>query len=702
MADAVLSVELQAQIRDFVNGMRNAASETQRTEGIVTKATKGISNAVTSTFAGVFSVAAIAGFTKEVIKVTAEFEKFQAVLGNTLGSQALADLKLKELQEFATKTPFGVQELTASFVKLANSGFKPTGDQMTKLGDLASSTGKSFDQLAEAIIDAQTGEFERLKEFGVRAKDAGDKVIFTYKGVQTQVEKTSGSIRDYITSLGDAEGVSGSMAKISETLGGKISNLGDSWDQMLLSVGSNTSGVFNSAINVMSKAIQKITQYNEDLKIAEEFNVGSKTTDFFQRLKRAVIPFTNKGATDLELATQGVKDAREAVSKFVSEATSGAKSADDFGKAMAGIRIQGDKALKSFGIVNEGERAGIADAYKKGVRAIYDARKAFLNQDNSDANFGDDKAKKSIKTISDILKDLDQDLLLTSVQFKATFDDTTRSKIGAYQSAINSLVKLGVDPASESVTKLKKAQQDLFQLENLNKFVSANTGIKNPALDNNGKQVIRISSPVVPDILKTLTPEQEKALKSVEKFNNDFNALVSKGLTSGIASIGAAFGEVLANGGNIFEALGASLLGSLGSVLTQLGEMSISVGVGLIGIKKALQSLNPAIAIAGGVALVALGALVSNKASSIGGKIQGGTSNRPTAFANGGIVSGPTLGLMGEYSGARNNPEVIAPLSKLKGMLGDTGGVTFIPSTTIKGEDIVIAFNRTNRRLGRV
>jgi TP901 family phage tail tape measure protein len=40
-------------------------------------------------------------------------------------------------------------------------------------------------------------------------------------------------------------------------------------------------------------------------------------------------------------------------------------------------------------------------------------------------------------------------------------------------------------------------------------------------------------------------------------------------------------------------------------------------------------------------------------------------------FADGGIVSGPTMGLVGEYAGARNNPEVIAPLNKLKSMLGD-------------------------------
>jgi len=43
-------------------------------------------------------------------------------------------------------------------------------------------------------------------------------------------------------------------------------------------------------------------------------------------------------------------------------------------------------------------------------------------------------------------------------------------------------------------------------------------------------------------------------------------------------------------------------------------------------------------------------------------------------FATGGIVSGPTLGMVGEYAGAKNNPEVIAPLDKLKSLLGRTGG----------------------------
>lgn len=45
----------------------------------------------------------------------------------------------------------------------------------------------------------------------------------------------------------------------------------------------------------------------------------------------------------------------------------------------------------------------------------------------------------------------------------------------------------------------------------------------------------------------------------------------------------------------------------------------------------------------------------------------------PTAFANGGVVSGPTYALVGEYAGASNNPEVIAPLSKLREYITPAG-----------------------------
>ena len=73
-------------------------------------------------------------------------------------------------------------------------------------------------------------------------------------------------------------------------------------------------------------------------------------------------------------------------------------------------------------------------------------------------------------------------------------------------------------------------------------------------------------------------------------------------------------------------------------------------------------------------------------------------------FANGGIVSGPTMGLVGEYPGARQNPEVIAPLNKLQSMIGGSGGgnVNVTGSVRVDGQDLLIAIERANETAGRI
>ena len=75
-----------------------------------------------------------------------------------------------------------------------------------------------------------------------------------------------------------------------------------------------------------------------------------------------------------------------------------------------------------------------------------------------------------------------------------------------------------------------------------------------------------------------------------------------------------------------------------------------------------------------------------------------------TTFADGGIVSGPTYALVGEYSGASNNPEVIAPFSKFKSMIepmftdsGMSGEVRFV----IKGETLEGILSKMNRKRNR-
>lgn len=226
---------------------KNMQGASQSVNGFST-AIKGLAGIV----AGAFAFEKIIEFGKAVIDTTAQFQKFEAVLTNTLGSNSAAKQAMSEIQAFAASTPFSVQELTDSFVKLSNNGFVPTQNQMRQLGDIASSTGKDFMQLTEAILDASSGEFERLKEFGIKSSKEGDKITFTFKGVKTQVQNTAESINKYILGLGDLKGVTGGMSAISQTLGGQISNLGDSFDQVKLKIGKDLSPILSVLIGYLS------------------------------------------------------------------------------------------------------------------------------------------------------------------------------------------------------------------------------------------------------------------------------------------------------------------------------------------------------------------------------------------------------------------------------------------------------------------
>ena len=71
-------------------------------------------------------------------------------------------------------------------------------------------------------------------------------------------------------------------------------------------------------------------------------------------------------------------------------------------------------------------------------------------------------------------------------------------------------------------------------------------------------------------------------------------------------------------------------------------------------------------------------------------------------FADGGIAYGPTLGLFGEYAGAANNPEVVAPLDRLKTLIGSEGGEVASVRFRIQGRDLVAIMQKEQRIMSRV
>jgi hypothetical protein len=105
------------------------------------------------------------------------------------------------------------------------------------------------------------------------------------------------------------------------------------------------------------------------------------------------------------------------------------------------------------------------------------------------------------------------------------------------------------------------------------------------------------------------------------------------------------------------------VIAGIGSLAAALTETAVAAG--------ATEALINPIGLAVGLAAAAVAAGV------IGGLVHN-AGQQPKAFANGGIVSGPTNALVGEYAGAQNNPEVIAPLSDLQNMLRPQQSTTVV------------------------
>ena len=172
-----------------------------------------------------------------------------------------------------------------------------------------------------------------------------------------------------------------------------------------------------------------------------------------------------------------------------------------------------------------------------------------------------------------------------------------------------------------------------------------------------------------------------------QNISDEINRAVAS-MVSGLAEmVGAAIGSQ-----KPIENVGAFIGGALAQMAINLGEYAIFHGLTIIAIKESLESLNGYLVVAAGIALVALGSTV--KASLAKSASDAGIP----ALAEGGLAYGPTLAMVGDNKGANIDPEVVAPLSKLKGMLG---GNTVQVYGRISGDDIVISNSRASRDRNR-
>jgi len=277
---------------------------------------------------------------------------------------------------------------------------------------------------------------------------------------------------------------------------------------------------------------------------------------------------------------------------------------------------------------------------------------------------------------------------------KALQDGMSKSETGSGKGKGKGIGTKVVTPAKDIVDdQTKEIEKAIAEISAL------------PALQqrgSNGQTAPGASIPI------NLSFDQATAGKTGERVMAQVSAL-NQGMQSAMAgtvdNISNLISDMFTQPEDAFRNFGNAMLATLGQFMSQLGKAIIAAGTASDVFQKALLA-NPGLAIAAGAALVLAGAAVTGMmkqgmnaraAQDTGGG--GGTPQGIRPFASGGIVSGPTLGLMGEYAGARSNPEVVAPLDKLKSMLG---GGTGTLTTRVSGTDLLIMLDRAERNRGRV
>lgn len=221
------------QIRVTSSGIEDADRKLSRFEqqGRSTeRATDRLGKAFTRLVGPLLGIVSATAGLRKLVDTERQFGLLSASLETATGSAENAAAVFVELERFATETPFALDQSVNAFTQLVNLGLTPSEKALQSYGNTASAMGKDLNQLVEAVADATVGEFERLKEFGIKTKSEGDNVSFTFRGLTTTVRNNAEEIEGYLIALGENE-FAGAMAKRMETLDGAISNLGDTWNQ---------------------------------------------------------------------------------------------------------------------------------------------------------------------------------------------------------------------------------------------------------------------------------------------------------------------------------------------------------------------------------------------------------------------------------------------------------------------------------------
>lgn len=382
------------------------------------------------------------------------FDKLNSGLITMTGSAENAAKAFSVLQQFAKDTPYGLNQAVEGFTKLVALGLNPSKEALISYGNTAAAMGKDLNQMIEAVADASTFEFERLKEFGIKSSQQADTVSFTFRGVTTTVKKNSEEIQKYLLNIGNTD-FAGAMETRSKTLDGQLSSLADSFDGLVLAVAQSGFGdavgeqaaTAEDAVTALTDAIASneiaatlqdwATLFNESFKFISDalndlaYDTEDKSADMSDSLGtipdaiREWLPDIQQTFHEVIAWFQRIDDYAVALGQTLADVFDPSKTA---ALTFKNLTAEADAAYASSIKRAEAESQAITDRSKQRKKEIeeqrkqYDERKkqeidlaSLVNKKGGTGGTGnaDDKAAKAAAKKAEQLRNQAQDYLDT-------------------------------------------------------------------------------------------------------------------------------------------------------------------------------------------------------------------------------------------------------------------------------------------------
>ena len=497
------------------------------------------------------------------------------------------------------------------------------------------------------------------------------------------LEKNVAMLPKLTTEFENSAGAASFMAKImDETTSGAMKGLASAFEGLMISVGKIIVVAFVPFVKMLTSVLQTLNGLPGPIQVIAVAIAGLVaaigpllfTFGLMQRNFIAMLPYLMKIGTALRfIAVQGLRMLIGPIGIAVAALAALGAIAIYVGYNFEAFKAMALNAVRGF--VNLGIN------YLNGWISVFNGVADALGMDGIKIKLFDKlemEAVPKLKSISQVAKEVKRDvgamfagstaaavtkgaseIIGVEGDTTGTGDAASGSGVAGVVSAFKSLKKIAPKSMHAVVTSMKAG-------------------------------AVQMASPI-----QQMTEQQINLAKAAIDLSKNISGAINAAAVNFAVGIGEMIGAAAAGGDGI-ASFGTFALQSLAGLLQQVGEMAIQTGIALLGIQVALKTLNPAIAIAAGIALVALASGIRTSLAKKAGAIQGGGTI--PALAEGGIATGPTLALIGEGKG----PEAVIPLDKLEGMMGGFGNQSNVVVTgRIQGSDILISSERAERQRSR-